>query len=140
MKKLLFIAFILTAKFNFAQTNDKTTSKETNKEEIFEIVEQMPEFPGGQDAMMQYVQSNLKYPQTAKNKEIQGKVYIEFVVSRTGEIVDVKVLRGVTGAPELEEEAVRVIKAMPKWNPGVQNGKTVPVYFKLPISFTLKKP
>lgn len=86
--------------------------------------------------MQKYIQNNLKYPVKAQEAGVQGRVALRFIVSATGEIEDVGVMRGIS--PECDAEAVRVIKAMPKWNPGKQNGKDVAVYFNLPIQFKLQ--
>ncbi len=110
---------------------------EAAQEETFVIVEQMPEFPGGQAALMKYLSSNIKYPDECRKMGIEGKVYVKFVVDKTGSITDTKLLRGVPDGKLLENEAIRVIKTMPKWNPGNQSGKPVSVYFTLPISFKL---
>jgi periplasmic protein TonB len=103
--------------------------------EIFTIVEEMPSFPGGEEALFAYLQKEVKYPPMAKDAGISGVVYLQFVVGTDGKIKDVKVLRGVKG---LDEEAIRVVEKMPSWKPGKQRGKSVPVYFNLPIRFTLK--
>jgi periplasmic protein TonB len=102
----------------------------------FLIVEQMPVFPGGTEDLMKYLKNNIQYPQMARETGIQGKVIVQFVVNKDGRISGVKVLRGIGGG--CDEEAIRVVKSMPVWNPGKQNGVTVPVYFQLPIAFTLK--
>ncbi|MBP7497127.1 MAG: energy transducer TonB [Bacteroidales bacterium] len=102
----------------------------------FLIVEQMPEFPGGTEEMVKYIQSNVKYPQLARETNIQGKVYVTFVVTKDGRISNVKVLRGIGGG--CDDEAVRVIKSMPTWKPGKQNGIAVPVQFSIPVNFTLR--
>lgn len=106
------------------------------EEEIFTIVEQMPEFPGGIEALFKYLADNLKYPAMARDAKIQGKVYVTFVVDKDGSISDVKVLRGIGGG--CDEEAVRVIKNMPKWKPGRQRDIPVRVQYNLPINFILK--
>ena len=103
---------------------------------IHNIVEQMPSFPGGPNALAQFLQKNLKYPPIAEENGIKGRVTCQFVVERDGSITDVKVVRGVD--PSLDREAMRVIKAMPKWIPGKQNGKAVRVRFTCPITFTLQ--
>jgi periplasmic protein TonB len=103
--------------------------------EIFTIVEEMPSFPGGEEALFAYLQKEVKYPPMAKDAGISGVVYLQFVVGPDGKIKDVKVLRGVKG---LDEEAIRVVEKMPTWKPGKQRGKAVPVYFNLPIRFTLR--
>lgn len=100
------------------------------------IPEQIPEFPGGEEKLLKYLQNNIVYPQTAKENNITGKVFVTFVISRDGAVKDVKVLKGIGGG--CDEEAVRVIKNMPKWQPGKQDGKTVNVQFNLPIKFALQ--
>ena len=99
------------------------------------FVEEMPEFIGGTEAMYAFLQSNLKYPEVARNNNISGQVFLEFVVERDGTIGHVKVLAGVY--PELDQEAIRVVKMMPKWKPGRQMGKAVPCYFNIPVRFTI---
>ena len=102
------------------------------------IVEQMPQFPGGEAAMMKYIQQNVSYPQMEKEGQIQGTCYVTFVVEKDGSITDVKVLRGVSGGPGCDKEAMRVVKSMPAWKAGKQNGREVRVQFNLPIKFTLR--
>ena len=101
------------------------------------MVEQMPEFPGGQQAMMTFMQKHLVYPEDAREAGIQGRVILGFVVKSDGSIADVSVLRGVEGAPSLDAEAERVVKSMPLWRPGFQGGKAVNTKFNLPVSFRL---
>jgi len=110
---------------------------EEKKDEIFTVVEQMPEFPGGIDAMYKFINKNIQYPQIERENNVQGKVFVTFVVDKSGNINDVKVLRGVAGGPNLEKEAIRVIKMFPQWKPGRQNGRDVPVQYNLPIVFKL---
>ncbi|MDP4187977.1 MAG: TonB family protein [Bacteroidota bacterium] len=116
----------------------KTTKKvvEDTVEKPFTYVEQMPDFPGGTDALMQYLGDNIKYPTMALENDIQGTVVVRFVVNRSGKLSDVQVVRGIGGG--CDEEAVRVVKGMPAWKPGKQNGQTVRVYFVLPVKFVLK--
>jgi len=109
--------------------------EEVSEVEIFTVVEESPTFPGGDAARIKFLQENIKYPQIARESSIQGTVYVTFVVERTGKVTDVRVLRGIGGG--CDEEAVRVIKAMPNWNPGKQRGKPVRVQFNMPIKFTL---
>ena len=108
---------------------------EDDNQEPLRYVEQMPEFPGGDDARVKYLSKNVKYPVMARESGIQGTVYLTFVVGKNGQISGVKVVRGIGGG--CDEEAVRVIMAMPPWIPGRQNGKTVPVQFSLPLKFSL---
>lgn len=103
---------------------------------VFEIVEQMPAFPGGEPEMMKWLGENLNYPVIAQEAGIQGRVVVRFVVTKTGAVDEVKVLRGFD--PACDKEAVRVVKSMPKWNPGRQNGEAVAVYYTLPVTFRLK--
>lgn len=106
------------------------------KPKVFEIVEQMPSFPGGEAEMLKWIGANLNYPVVAQEAGIQGRVVVRFVVTKTGNVEDVQVLRGIDKS--CDQEAMRVVKAMPKWNPGRQNGEAVAVYFNLPILFRLK--
>lgn len=104
--------------------------------EIFTIVEDMPEFPGGQGEMMKYLRKNVKYPPLAKDAGIQGRVFVTFVVGKDGQVTDVKVMKGIGYG--CDEEALRVVEKMPAWKPGKQRGKAVKVQFNLPITFRLK--
>ncbi|MBK8846478.1 MAG: TonB family protein [Bacteroidetes bacterium] len=106
--------------------------------QIFTIVEQMPGFPGGEEALIKYISSNFRYPAMERENNITGTVYLTFVVRPSGEVSDIKVLRGVNGGPNLEKEAIRVVKSMPKWKPGKQNGKEVSVQYNLPVRCVLK--
>ncbi|MFA5418091.1 MAG: energy transducer TonB [Bacteroidales bacterium] len=110
--------------------------EEIVEQEIFTVVESMPDFPGGMGKLMSYLATNIKYPPLAKESGIQGRVFINFVVEPDGSISQVKVLRGIGGG--CDEEAVRVVKAMPKWKPGMQRGKPVRVSYNLPVKFTLQ--
>lgn len=107
-------------------------------EQPLTIVEQMPTFPGGEAEMMKYIQRNVQYPQVEKEAGISGTCYVTFVVEKDGSITDVKVLRGVNGGPGCDKEAIRVVKSMPPWKAGKQNGREVRVQFNLPIKFTLR--
>jgi periplasmic protein TonB len=102
---------------------------------IFKYVEQMPTFPGGQQALMDYLAKNIRYPAAARENGIQGSVVLQFVVDETGNISSIQVLRDIGGG--CADEAVRVVKAMPQWTPGKQNGAAVKVYFTLPVAFRL---
>ena len=105
------------------------------EEKPYEAVEQMPTFPGGETELMKFIRDNLKYPVIAQENGIQGRVILRFVVSKTGTIDNVTVLRSLD--PTCDKEAIRVVKSMPKWIPGKQNGNNVPVYFTLPVVFKL---
>ena len=102
---------------------------------VFFIVEDMPEFPGGDLALRKYIAQNIKYPEIAKENGIQGRVFVQFVVNKKGMVEAIKIVRGVD--PSLDREAMRVIKSLPKWKPGQQRGKAVKVSFTVPINFQL---
>ena len=116
---------------------EKVEEKEEDEEVIFVVVETMPEFPGGQAALFKYLSENVKYPVIAQENGIQGRVICQFVVNKDGAIVDVEVVRS-GGDASLDKEAVRVIKSMPKWNPGKQRGKPVRVKYTVPVNFKLQ--
>ena len=103
---------------------------------VFDVVEQMPSFPGGPSALIQYLSSNIKYPVVAEENGVQGRVVCTFVVERDGSITDVRVIKSVD--PSLDKEAVRVVKSMPKWIPGKQNGSAVRVKYTVPVTFRLQ--
>ena len=109
--------------------------EEEDDDEFFMVVENMPEFPGGDLGLMKYIQKNVKYPPIAKEYNITGKVYVQFIVDKSGTVTNVKVVRGVD--KNLDAEAVRVVKSLPKYKPGKQRGKPVRVMFTIPINFTL---
>lgn len=111
--------------------------EEAPQEEIFVVVEQMPEFPGGQAALMQYLSTHIQYPEECRKMGVEGKVFVKFIVDQTGNIINAQILRGIEDGKLLEKEAIRVIQSMPQWKPGKNNGKNVSVYFTLPISFKL---
>ena len=103
---------------------------------VFDVVEQMPSFPGGQQALMDYLSNNVKYPVVAQENGVQGRVVVSFVVEKDGSITDVKVVKSVD--PSLDKEAARVVKSMPRWFPGKQNGSAVRVKYNVPVSFRLQ--
>jgi len=107
---------------------------EENK--VFDVVEEMPSFPGGNAALMSYLSSNVKYPVVAQENGVQGRVVVGFVVEKDGSVSDVKVVRSVD--PSLDKEAMRVVKSMPRWNPGKQNGSAVRVKYNVPVLFRLQ--
>lgn len=114
----------------------KVIVEEKEPEKPFTTVEQMPSFPGGEAEMQKFIRDNLKYPVVAQESGIQGRVTIRFVVTKEGKISEVTVLRGID--PSCDKEAVAVVKKMPSWIPGKQNGRAVPVYFTLPVVFRLQ--
>lgn len=113
-----------------------TSTAQTKKNDmVFDVVEVMPQYPGGQIAMMKYIMENMKYPEQAMKEGIQGRVAVRFIVEKDGSISDVKPILSVH--PLLNKEAVRVVKSMPKWSPGKQHGKPVRVQLIVPIMFKL---
>ena len=116
----------------------KEEVKQTEEEVIFQVVEQMPEFPGGMSEAMMFLAKNIKYPVAAQQAKIEGRVIVQFVVGKDGSISDVHTVRSVS--PELDAEAIRVVSMMPKWNPGKQRGKAVPVSYTMPIMLRLQGP
>ena len=114
----------------------EVVEEEVVEQEIFQIVEEMPSFPGGEGKLMEYVAKNIKYPQIARETGIQGRVFVGFVVEPDGSISNVKLLRGIGGG--CDEEAMRVIKSLPKWKPGKQRGKPMRVSYQIPVLFKLQ--
>nr|AIF26630.1 hypothetical protein [uncultured bacterium fosmid pJB71G8] len=121
---------------NEVVVEEKKPVVEEKKEEIFKSVEQMPTFPGGDAALMKYLSSHINYPTMAQENNIQGKVIVQFVVTKTGQVGEVKVVRSVD--KDLDREAVRVCKSLPKFVPGRQNGQPVSVWYTLPVTFKLQ--
>ena len=109
---------------------------EVEEEEVYIIVEQMPGFPGGEEALLKYISDHIEYPTMAVERGIEGRVTVRFVVNKDGYVQDVTVIRGVHEL--LDKEAVRVIQSLPRWNPGKQNGVAVAVYYNVPVNFTLQ--
>ena len=116
------------------QASQDTEPQSDNK--VYKSVEQMPRFPGGEVALMRYLQENIKYPPEAAKKDIEGRVVVQFIIDKTGEVGEVKVVRPIS--EELDAEAVRVVKTLPKFEPGRQDGEAVSVWYTLPISFKLQ--
>jgi protein TonB len=114
---------------------DEIVEIEEDDEEFFMVVENMPEFPGGDLGLMKFIQKNVKYPAIAKEYNITGKVYVSFIVDKLGKVTNVKIVRGVD--KNLDAEALRVVSLLPKYKPGKQRGKSVRVMFTIPINFTL---
>ena len=110
--------------------------EEVEEQQIFQVVEEMPEFPGGMGECMKFLGKNIKYPTISQENGVQGRVIVQFVVNRDGSIVDPVVVRGVD--PYLDKEALRVISTMPKWKPGKQRGKAVRVKYTVPVMFRLQ--
>jgi TonB family protein len=152
MNSRLIILFLLAAGLQFtgfAQAKSDTTKKNTVKLDsaamktlaadadttVYDAVEQMPSFPGGDNARVDYLQETLNYPTLALKRGIEGRVFVTFIIEKNGSISHVRVLRGIGGG--CDEEAVRVIQNMPRWVPGKQNGKPVRVRFNMPFKFTI---
>ena len=133
MKKLLLILLCLPM-IGFGQETD-VYFEEEDYNEVFIAVETMPVFPGGDLGLMKYIQKNLKYPAIAREYNITGKVYVSYIVDEDGSVINVKIARGVD--KNLDAEAVRVIRSLPKYKPGNQRGKAVKVQYTIPINFTL---
>ena len=117
-------------------TNAMAQNKKAASNKVYEKAEVMPEYPGGDQAMMNFVAKNVVYPQEARDKEISGRVMVGFIVEKDGSISDVKVVKSIGGG--CDEEAVRVVKAMPKWKPGKEKGKPVRVSYMMPFTFKLQ--
>lgn len=130
MKFTLFLLLIIMAMPLSAQTEGATDNEPVYN---MAMVQQQPKFPGGASEMYKWLGNNIKYPEEAKKEGVSGKVIVDFVITKTGKTDKVRVVRGLH--PALDEEAVRVIKAMPAWTPGKQNGQPVNVSYTLPITF-----
>ncbi len=131
MKKILLLATLFISSSALRAQTDSTKT-----DEAFTVVEQMPEYPGGNDAMSKFLDQNLIYPPLAKKQKIQGKVWLGFIVDKFGNVTSVEILRGIRGG--CEEEAARVVRLMPRWSPSYQDGRPVSVKFRLPINFSLQ--
>jgi TonB family protein len=112
--------------------------KPKDQEEVYDYVEEPASFPGGSEALKIFISKNLRYPESMKEAGVQGKVYLKFIVSETGEVSDIKIAKGISGCKECDNEAIRVVKSMPKWIPGKNNGKAVKSYFILPVRFVIE--
>ena len=128
---------VVTREFkNEVVVEEKAERPKEVVEQVFTAVEQMPQFPGGEAALMKYLQSHINYPPMAAEMNVQGKVIVQFVVDKTGKVGEVKVVRSVD--KELDREAARVCKSLPKFTPGRQNGQAVSVWYTLPVNFRLQ--
>ena len=133
--KLLATLSVLAILFTVNTTATAQNKKAAN-DKVFEKAEIMPEFPGGEQAMMDFVAKNVTYPKEAMEKEISGRVFVSFIVEKDGSVNEVNVKKGIGGG--CDEEAVRVVKAMPKWKPGKMKGEAVRVSYQMPIFFKLQ--
>lgn len=134
-KLLCLLLLVMLPLVSYSQEKKSNSQKQENG--VFFMVEKMPQFPGGSGALMKYLSQNVKYPASAQANNISGRVIVQFVVEADGSITRDKIIRGVD--PALDAEALRVIKAMPKWVPGENEGKKVPVKYTVPIVFSLTK-
>lgn len=135
MKKMILLSMM--AVLGLMTANAQKTVVSQSNQSVYDQVEQMPEFPGGMPAMIEFLQTNLKYPEDAIKQQVGGRVMVMFVVETDGTLSNVRVARNVF--PSLDSEAVRVVKTMPKWKPGKEKGRPVRVNFTLPVVFSLKK-
>ncbi|MBQ9584658.1 MAG: energy transducer TonB [Muribaculaceae bacterium] len=135
MKKLILMSMMAIVCL-MAASAQKTVVSQSNQN-VYDAVEQMPEFPGGMPAMIEYLQTNLKYPKDAIKQQVGGRVMVMFVVETDGSLSNVRVARKVFHS--LDTEAVRVVKSMPKWKPGKDKGRLVRVNYTLPVVFSIKK-
>ena len=134
MKKLIIMS--LMAMFGLTTVSAQKTVVAQKNQQVFDVVEQMPEYPGGMPALIDYLTQNVKYPSDAEKQKIEGIVIATFIVEKDGSISNVEVVKPVF--PSLDSEAIRVITGMANWTPGKQKGETVRVKFTLPISFRLQ--
>lgn len=133
MKKL--ILMLLMAACCLMTANAQKTVVSQTDPKVFDTVEQMPEYPGGMQAMIEFLQANMKYPENAAKQKVEGRVMVQFVVETDGSVTDVHVAKQVF--PSLDAEAIRVVQAMPKWTPGKDKGRVVRVKYNLPIVFRM---
>lgn len=120
-----------------AKASDATAPADTTKNVVYDVTETMPQFPGGQGVMMKYLAANIKYPASAVKAKKQGRVIIAFVIQKDGSVTNARIVKSVD--PELDAEALRIVKAMPNWTPGTQDGKPVNVRYTIPVVFSLYK-
>lgn len=134
--KTVDVEYTLPIIFNLQDNTSKSEAANDAENRVYTMVEQMPEFPGGDQALRNFIASNVKYPVEAQQKGIQGKVYVSFVVTKAGKVANAKIARGVD--PSLDKEAIRVVELLPTWTPGKQGGKEVDVQYTIPINFALE--
>ena len=132
MKNFIKVLFFIALLFSF---NNELCAQAENEDSVYIIIEESPKFIGGEKARIEFLVNNMTYPETARENGIQGTVYITFVIEIDGSVSNVKILRGIGSG--CDEEVIRVIKLMPKWEPGKQRGKAVRVQFNMPVKFTL---
>jgi protein TonB len=132
---ILYLSLLLSG-FSFGQTTPPPPPPDSyNGVNVYKVVEHQPEFPGGDEAMMKFIQKNIRYPDTERESDVQGRVVVQFVVNEDGSLSDIVVKKSVS--PGIDKEAMRVVSMLPKFKPGTQQGKAVRVQFILPIMFKL---
>ena len=132
MRRLLFPILLFVSITAFSRS-DTVPPDTIQPDTVCRLPDSMPEYPGGMSRMLSYIMKNINYP--IDQDEVQGSVYISFIVETDGSITDVKVIRGIPGGTAFDKEAIRVVKTFPRWKPGIQNGKPVRVRYNLPIKF-----
>ena len=137
MRNYRYFTFICLFCFSFLAIAQEGRGKGENSEDVYIVVEMPPQFPGGEEKMMQYIAKKIEYPREARENGIQGRVVIQFVIDEKGRVTDAKVIKGIGYG--CDEEALRVVNKMPKWTPGAQRGKIVKVRYVLPINFVLSE-
>jgi len=135
MGMMMVVCLMTVSAFNMEGSAKRVKSEKIHGK-VYDKVEQMPEFPGGQAELINFLMKSVKYPEESVMKKIQGKVFVSFVISKKGSVLNTKIERGVD--PLLDAEALRVVNSMPQWTPGKEKGKDVAVQFTLPISFKLQ--
>ena len=136
MKKTILLLCVLFLTLSAQAQSVDNVNSNAAKESVYDQVEVKPEFPGGMSALVKYLQENIKYPSAALAEKAQGKAFVRFVVEKDGSITNTEIIKS-TGNIYLDKEALRVASNMPKWKPGMQQGKPVRVFFMLPVSFKL---
>ena len=142
IKYIFVLSLLFLVSYSYAQSSATTSQNQQQQvldsSIIFNKPEVLPEFAGGSNKLMEYISTNIKYPEKAMKKGKIGTSYISFIVDKTGEVKNVSLKKGIQGCAACDEEALRVVKAMPKWIPGKQAGKFVDVQYVLPVQFSLK--
>ena len=138
MKKIIFLLFVAISTGINAQVADSMQTKGSTDTitKIYDFTEVMPEFPGGKEAMVEFLRDNIQYPETALKNKIEGTVYVKFIVDKNGVISKPVIMRGIGGG--CDEEVIRVLSLMPKWSPPKQSDKPCSVYYTMPIKFSIK--
>lgn len=138
LKNYILASLLLASVDAVSQTNEEPKVEAPKQyNENIQTLDEPADYPGGRAAMMKYLATHVVYPQYAIENELEGKCWLKFVVGTDGSLSDIQVLRGVPGCPECDKEAIRVVKGMPKWNPGKIKGKPVKSYYNLPVIFKL---